>query len=648
MNSLTETTGSPASKRQLKPGPRLWTIRVVIVVALIFTVRYFYWRVDATMNPAAKWFFYLFLVAEMLNFIEAALFYFTTWKSSDRQPQPSVSGRAVDVFITTYNEPVSLLRETVLCAVSLSYPHKTYLLDDGDRPEVAELALELNCSYISRKDRAGAKAGNLNNALKQTDGEFIVTLDADHVPMPDMIEQLIGFFADPSVGVAQSTQDFYNLDSFQHSTHIEKQRAWQQQELFFSVIQPGKDGYNAAFYCGSPAVLRRKALEEIGGFATESITEDMHTGLRLQKKGWKVVYYNRTVARGLAPQTYRGFAMQWHRWGQGAMQVLRKENPIFGRGLSFGQRVNYFASFYFYWMSFQKLIYIATPIFCLLSGIYPLIATPKTFAIYFIPYFLLNIIATASLQGGLRGFWLSEEFNLIKMPVLMTTIAGLFKGETAFKVTPKARDTSARWTEVWLQSLLSIGVIIALAVGAWKLARTAPGGYFFWALVVNLVWAAFYLILLIPVIARAVRHKELRATYRFPNRLDVPVLFGYNSDGGSHVVGRGFARNLNRSGFSLTQKLPIAPGTIVALEISLPTGTVHAHGRVVRNREFFRGENKRVSSGVVFEQIDPADQDAISKYLFWEIAPRHGSILRLTRKSQTRSQPQAQPRSANT
>ncbi|MGH9731577.1 MAG: PilZ domain-containing protein, partial [Candidatus Acidiferrales bacterium] len=280
--------------------------------------------------------------------------------------------------------------------------------------------------------------------------------------------------------------------------------------------------------------------------------------------------------------------------------------------------------------------------------IYPLIATPKTFAIYFIPYFLLNIIATASLQGGLRGFWLSEEFNLIKMPVLMTTIAGLFKGETAFKVTPKARDTSARWTEVWLQSLLSIGVMIALAVGAWKLARTAPGGYFFWALVVNIVWAAFYLILLIPVIARAVRHKELRATYRFPNRLDVPVLFGYNSDGGSHVVGRGFARNLNRSGFSLTQRLPIAPGTIVALEISLPTGTVHAHGRVVRNQEFFRGENKRVSSGVVFEQIDPADQDAISKYLFWEIAPRHGSILRLTLKSQTRSQRQPKPRSANT
>src|SRR5579863_305832 len=637
MSTLTNTVPAarPAPKKALKPGARLWAIRVLIVIALVFTVRYFYWRVTATMNPAAVWFFYLFLVAEMLNFVEAALFYFTTWKPTNRSAQPIILDRTVDVLITTYNEPVSLLRETILCAVSLEYPHQTYVLDDGNRPEVAEVARELNCTYIARQNNLGAKAGNLNNALKQTKGEFIVTLDADHVPMPGLIGELIGFFADPRIGVVQTTQDFYNLDSFQHRTHVEKEKAWQQQELFFSVIQPGKDGYNATFYCGSPAMLRRTALDEIGGFATESITEDMHTGLRLQKKGWKVVYYNRTVARGLAPQTYRGFATQWNRWGQGAMQVLRKENPLFGRGLSFGQRLNYFASFYFYWMSFQKFIYIATPIFCLVAAIFPLIATPKTFAIYFIPYFLLNIIATALLQGGFGGFWLSEEFNLIKMPVLMSTIVGFFRKEVAFKVTPKARDTSARWTEVWLQSLLLIGVLVAVGFGFWRLAHIAWYGYYFWAIVVNIVWAIFYIFLLIPVIWRASRHKELRAVYRFPSHLDVPVLFGYNDNGG-HVVGRGFARNLNQNGFSITQKGPVPLGTTMAVELSLPNGTIHAHARVVRSREFFRGENKRVSTGLIFEQIEAADQDAISKHLFWEVAPRHGSILKLTRRSQTR------------
>lgn len=626
----------PAPKRALKPGARLWAIRILIIITVIFTVRYFYWRVGWTMNPAAKWFFYIFLVAEMLNFLEAALFYITTWKPTNRSPRPIILGRTVDVFITTYNEPVSLLRETVLCAVSIEYPHSTYILDDGDRPDVADLARELNCAYISRKERAGAKAGNLNNALRQTYGEFIVTLDADHVPMPGLVGELIGFFADPRVGVVQTTQDFYNLDSFQHRMRVEKEKGWQQQELFFSVIQPGKDGYNATFYCGSPAMLRRSALDEIGGFATESVTEDMHTGLRLQKKGWTVEYYNHTVARGLAPQTYRGFATQWQRWGQGAMQVLRKENPLFGRGLTFGQRLNYFASFYFYWMSFQKFIYIATPIFCLISGIFPLIAIPKVFAIYFLPYFLLNVFSTAALQGGFSGFWLSEEFNLIKMPVLMATSLGFFRKEVAFKVTPKSRDTSARWTEIWLQSLLLIGVLVALGFGFWKISQTTPEGYYFWALVVNIICAIFYILLFVPVIWRASRHKELRASYRFPSHLDVPVLFGYNADGGGQVVGRGFARNLNRNGFSITQKDAVPVGAIVAVELSLPNGTIHAHARVVRNVEFFKGENKRTSSGLVFEQIDAADQDSISKHLFWEVAPRHGNILTMTRRSQTR------------
>lgn len=626
----------PAPKRALKPGARLWSIRVLILITVVVTIRYFYWRATSTMNPAAVWFFYLFLVAEILNFFEAALFYITTWKPTNRSPRPIILDRSVDVFIATYNEPVSLLRETVLCAVSIEYPHKTYVLDDGDRVEVAELARELRCEYISRKDRTGAKAGNLNNALKQTSGEFIVTLDADHVPMPGLVGELIGFFNDPKVGVIQTTQDFYNLDSFQHRTHAEKEKGWQQQELFFSVIQPGKDGYNATFYCGSPAMLRRTALEEIGGFATETITEDMHTGLRLQKKGWRVEYYNHTVARGLAPQTYRGFATQWQRWGQGAMQVLRKENPIFGRGLSFGQRLNYFASFYFYWMSFQKFIYIATPIFCLIVGIFPLIAIPKVFALYFLPYFLLNIFSTAALQGGFGGFWLSEEFNLIKMPVLMATTFGFFRKEVPFKVTPKARDTSARWTEVWLQSLLLIGVLVALGFGSWKVAHTTPEGYYFWALVVNILCAIFYIFLFVPVIWRAFRHKELRASYRFPSHLDVPVLFGYNAEGGGHVVARGFARNLNRNGFSITQKEAVPMGTILAVELSLPSGTIHAHARVVRNVEFFKGENKRTASGLIFEQIDPVDQDSISKHLFWEVAPRHGTILTMTRRSQAR------------
>src|SRR5947207_555417 len=180
-------------RRQLK----LATTRIAIVLATVFTARYFYWRFTSTMNPAAKVFFYAFLIAEGLSFIESLFFYFITWNPTHYATPLPLPGRTVDVFIPTYNEPLEILRETVLCAVSMRYSHKTYILDDGHRNDVRELAREFNCGYISREERTNAKAGNLNNALQQTNGEFIVTLDADHVASPELIEEALGFFADP-------------------------------------------------------------------------------------------------------------------------------------------------------------------------------------------------------------------------------------------------------------------------------------------------------------------------------------------------------------------------------------------------------------------------------------------------------------------
>jgi cellulose synthase (UDP-forming) len=606
---------------------RLAFSRIAVVLAVVFTVRYFYWRIGHTMNPAAKWFFYLFLVAEALNFLESALFYFVAWRPTVYATPPSLSGRSVDVFITTYNEPLELLRETLVCAVSIEYPHRTFVLDDGNRPELAELAEELGCEYVNRPDHSDAKAGNLNHALQQTHGEFILVLDADHVPAPDIIDQLIGFFTDPKIAIVQTAQDFYNLDSFQHLTNWNSKYAWQQQELFFNVIQPGKDHYNAAFYCGSPALLRREALNQVGGFATGTITEDMHTGMRLQKKGWRVLYHNRTLARGLAPQTFVGFAIQWQRWGHGAMQVLRRENPLFGRGLGFGQRLCYFGSFYFYWMGFQKLAYILTPIFCLISGVFPLVTQPEIFVLYFGPYFLFNTVASSLFQGGLRNFLMSEEFNLLKLKVLMKSATGLLT-TGKFKVTPKSQAGGAGLGDVILHVLLALGILVAMGFGLKRLFLL-PVGYEFWAYAVNLFWGAFYLFLLGPLVWRAMRRKELRASYRFPARLDVPVA----------IVAHGhscetYARNLNRYGISVTLDEPLPPDATVELELKLPGCKVHALGRIVRNRKYQHKRNSRFSSGIRFERITPADQDEISKYLFWNIAPREGGVLRLTRMTQ--------------
>lgn len=620
--------------KSLKPTPllqiRLAVIRLAVVLAMISTVRYFWWRLFHTMNPVAKIFFWVFLAAEMLNFLEACLFYFIAWTPTRYATPPPLQWPSVDIYIATYNEPVELLRETIVCAMNVRYPHKTYVLDDGCRDSVAALCKELGSDYIARQSRDHAKAGNLNNALRLTQGEFVITLDADHVPSPEFIDELIGFFGDPDVAIVQTHQDFYNLDSFQHLLNVKKGYGWQQQELFFNVIQPGKDHYNAAFYCGSPAMIRRSALDDIGGFATGTITEDMHTGIKMQKKGWRVLYQNKTLARGLAPQTFVAFATQWQRWGQGAMQVLRQENPVLGKGMTLGQRICYFASFYFYWMSYQKLLYTLTPTICLLTGVFPLLTDPATFVKFFGPYFVLNTFSSVMLQGGFRSFIYSEQFNILKMRVMMESIVGLFGGGNKFRVTPKTRSNAAAWEDVFLQLFIVSILGLATIIGTRRIMAVPMGGYEFWALCVNLFWSCFYIALVLPLIFRAFKRKEYRQTYRWPARLDLTLRYRMNGGG----VKENYARNLNRTGVSITTDQPFKEGSTLELELDLPVRTIRAVGKVMRNQPYTFNNVTRYSNGVRFEQIAASDQDEISKYLFFEIAPREGTLLRLTHATQ--------------
>jgi len=623
----------PVHIESLKPTPllqiRLAIVRVAVVLAVLSTARYFWWRLNHTMNPLATVFFWVFLVAELLNFVEACMFYFIAWTPTRYATPEPLQGRSVDIYIATYNEPVELLRETIVCALNVSYPHKTYVLDDGCRGTVEALAKELGADYIARKERDHAKAGNLNNALRITTGEFVITLDADHVPSPEFIDELIGFFADEDIAIVQTHQDFYNLDSFQHLLNVKKGYGWQQQELFFNVIQPGKDHYNAAFYCGSPAMIRRSALEDIGGFATGTVTEDMHTGIKMQKKGWRVLYQNRTLARGLAPQTFIAFATQWQRWGQGAMQVLREENPVLGRGMTLGQRICYFASFYFYWMSYQKLLYTLTPTVCLLTGVFPLLTDPATFVKFFGPSYLLNTFSSVMLQGGFRSFIYSEQFNILKMRVMMESIVGLLGGGNKFRVTPKTTSKAATWEDVVLQLFLLSVLVFATVVGTRRI-MSIPVGYEFWALAINLFWSMFYIALVLPLIGRAFKRQEYRQTYRWPARLDLTVRYRMN---GSSLQ-ENYARNLNRTGVSITTDVPFENGSTLDIELDLPVRTIHAVGKVMRNQPYTFNGKTRFSNGIRFDQINAVDQDEISKYLFFEIAPREGTLLRLTHTTQ--------------
>jgi cellulose synthase (UDP-forming) len=608
---------------------------VVIILAMVVSFRYFAWRITATMNPAAAWFFYLFLAAELVGFGEVALCYLTTWKQRHHHPPPARPGRSVDVFVPTYNEPPELLRDTLICAVGIRYPHTTWVLDDGNRPEVKALAESVGCRYLARPTRDHAKAGNLNFAMAHSSAEYIVTLDADHVPMPDLIDRLLGFFEDPKVAIVQANQDFYNLDSFQHATDWEQRTAWQQQELFFNVIQPGKDALHAAMYCGSPAMLRRAALEEVGGFATETVTEDMHTGLRLQRRGWEVVYYNRSVARGLAPQTWEGYTTQWNRWGTGAMQVFRLENPLLGRGLSLRQRLAYLSSFYFYWASVQKLFFLLVPAFCILTGLFPLMAEPDSYLKFFLPALVLNLLASVSLQGGWGGFVRTERYNLIKLGSMLRSLSGLVRKKASFRVTPKARASAASIQRMLPYSLLCVLLAFSFGMGLIRILR-ASEAHERWAYGVTTLFALFFLHLLVPVLVHALRRRESRSIYRFPLRQELPVRVR-EADTPNAAWRESYADAVNRTGLLVALDTAFARGARLDIEIDLPGRVVRGEASVRWTGEDRSAEVTRFSNGLQFNRIAQEDQDAIARHLYWEVAPSQGELLRMTHTTQNQT-----------
>ncbi|WP_232431505.1 glycosyltransferase [Cupriavidus sp. UYPR2.512] len=259
-------------------------IKCLVVVYVISGLVYMGWRVGS-INMSAPLFSIPLYAAELYGYVSGLLFVLMTYQLSVREAPPPEPGLSVDVYVPTYNESVELIRRTLLAAMRMDYPHVTWLLDDGHRESMRTLAEELGCRYLARDNNAHAKAGNLNNALQHSTGEFIAIFDADHAPRKDFLVKTLGYFKDAGVAFVQTPQDFFNIDSFNH--RLGKKRVWDEQALFFKIIQRGKDALNAAFFCGSCAVIRRAAVARIGGFATETVTEDVHTAIRLHKLGYQ-------------------------------------------------------------------------------------------------------------------------------------------------------------------------------------------------------------------------------------------------------------------------------------------------------------------------------------------------------------------------
>ena len=210
---MKNATNAPKQDRHQLP----LLYRIISVVSIAYFLYYLWWRATSTLNPDALVFSWVLLLAEAFGVLSYILF---SWMTQDISPnrthKPPRSGLSVDIFIPTYNENIEILEATMVGCRKIKYPHRTYILDDGKREEVKQLATLLGCVYLSRPTNEHAKAGNINYALSKTAGEFIVILDADMVPQPDFLERTLGYFEDEKLAFIQMPQEFYNQDSIQH------------------------------------------------------------------------------------------------------------------------------------------------------------------------------------------------------------------------------------------------------------------------------------------------------------------------------------------------------------------------------------------------------------------------------------------------
>jgi cellulose synthase/poly-beta-1,6-N-acetylglucosamine synthase-like glycosyltransferase len=292
----------------------------------------------------------------------------------------------VDVFITVCGEPYEIVSETVRAASSIDYPEKkVYILDDKGDPKVKELANRLALVYLAREVHSNAKAGNLNYALQHTNGELILTLDADQVPNRDIIKKIIGYFKYPNIGFVQTKQIFQvpEGDPFCNSDPI-----------FYNVMQPGKDTDNAAFSCGSGAMYRRKALEDIGGYSTWNIVEDLHTSMLLHEKGWRSIYHNHPLTIGTAPADIWGVYKQRQQWAADALRIFFWDNPFKRKGLSLQQKFQYaHIGLVYLFAGFVMPLFYIIPVISLFTGKFVINTEFWRYLLYRTPSFILTMYA---------------------------------------------------------------------------------------------------------------------------------------------------------------------------------------------------------------------------------------------------------------
>jgi len=443
---------------------------------------YLLWRFTFTLPPGfgpTTWLAWLYLVIETLALLESGTFWLSLSRTLERdtpaapaaQVTASMLGTAknpsVEIWIPTYREPFEVLEKSVLAAKAVQYPGlRVKVLDDGNRAWLEECCKVWQVDYVTRPEHAHAKAGNLNHSLALTTADFIVTMDADFAAHRDFVRATLPFFADQRLALLQTPQTFYNPDMVQQNLGLGGGVA-DEQALFFREIQPARDAWDCAFYCGSCAMLRTEAIREIGGFPTESITEDLLTTLKLLAKNWKTQYLNQQLSVGLAAESIEAFFIQRDRWCKGAIEIMfLADGPLHNPGLTLMQRLLFMP---FYWLinPFFNLAMMLAPVVCLLTGL-NVIWIEQTSDVYMLvlPTVLVNLFSLTWISRGRFSPIISTVVSMV-MAVRMarSALAGVFQvGSKVFKVTPKGSQISASSDRLMFRIILGLTVLTLVAI----------------------------------------------------------------------------------------------------------------------------------------------------------------------------------------
>jgi cellulose synthase (UDP-forming) len=586
-------------------------LRSLALLALIWGLAYLTWRVGWSSEGTNPVLFAMLLATEVYGLYALAILTWFSWSRLPAVRPRATPGRKVDVYVCTYDEPVEVVMATLAGCRALTYPHTTYLLDDGRRGEMEELAKLVDARYLTRADNSHAKAGNLNAALQRTDGELIFVLDADHVPMPDALDALVGYFDDERMALVQTPHDFFNHDSVQHYVV-----GRHEQSLFYRVVCPGKDRHGAAYWCGSAALIDRRALLDIGGVATETIAEDFHTTIRLLRSGWCTRYHDEVLVQGLAPHDLDSYLLQRDRWARGNLAVFTlPESPLRARELSRRQRLSYLASLLAYLAPPMRLLLLVTLGLVLWTGELPMKVSLLALAVLLLPSVALNLGAGSALARGYMRIGETAHYELLTMEIYTRALRCVVRpGRTAFEVTPKqGRDGGG------LAALrrLHLVVFCALLIGAGTLLRVLdlvgigpladmPG---IAAAVVPLL-GLIELRRLVRTMLAVGRRRQRRLVYRFEGDAEAHC---FSEEG--HVPAR--LVDASASGVGLVAEAPLRLGSrpAVLLQLADATGAVHEVSLQVEVRSC-REAAGRYLVGATIADVDPASRLRLMEWCY--------------------------------